>query len=192
MKTNFADRWADYISEVGDSTLVALYNEYADSNCYEHIYGMEDFNEIMQGFEPMDIARQVAWGNFKPYADWFTFDGYGNIESILNPDEYIDLDSLRDWCEEHESIVTDVDSDAEVLYEVEEEEETEQIPAWALSAIVNDDYSGLEDEDIKLIEDWFEETGYTHVCCPSDDDEPYFSPCPAFGLACDVYDCVCY
>lgn len=67
----------------------------------------------------------------------------------------------------------------------------ERIPVWALCALINADYSGLEDEDITLIEKWWEETEYTHVCCPDDEEEIYFSPFPAFGLASDVIDCWC-
>lgn len=66
----------------------------------------------------------------------------------------------------------------------------EKIPSWAICAIINDDRTGLSDEEIRMIEDWFAETGYDSVCPPKD-DEPYFTYYPAFGLACDVYDCEC-
>lgn len=65
----------------------------------------------------------------------------------------------------------------------------EKIPSWAISAIVNDDRSGLLEDEIQQIEDWFAETGYDYVCCP--EDGPYFSSYPTFGKASDVYDCVC-
>lgn len=65
----------------------------------------------------------------------------------------------------------------------------EKIPSWAICAIINDDTTGLNDADIDLIHKWFEETGYDYVCCP--DSDPYFTWYPAFGLPCDVYDCVC-
>ena len=67
----------------------------------------------------------------------------------------------------------------------------ERIPMWALCALINADYTGLEDEDVVLIERWYDESGYSHVCCPDDGEEPYFTSCPAFGLACDVIDCWC-
>ena len=35
------------------------------------------------------------------------------------------------------------------------------IPVWALSALINADYTGLEDEDIELVNKWLDETGYT-------------------------------
>ena len=67
----------------------------------------------------------------------------------------------------------------------------EPIPSWALCAIINDDRTGLENEDVKLLDEWLEENGYDIICPPNDEDEGYFTHCPAFGLACDVYDCVC-
>lgn len=68
---------------------------------------------------------------------------------------------------------------------------TEAIPTWALCSIINGDDTGLEDEEIQLIQSWFEETGYDYVCSPRDDAEPYFTPYPAFGKACDVMNCEC-
>lgn len=65
------------------------------------------------------------------------------------------------------------------------------IPTWALCALINGDYTGLEDEDIALVEGWLSATGYTIVCCPEEDEEPYFNPFPEFGLACDCIDCWC-
>lgn len=67
----------------------------------------------------------------------------------------------------------------------------EPIPVWALSALINADYTGLEDEDITAVEQWLDTTGYSQVCCPEEDDEMYFAPYPAFGLASDVIDCWC-
>ena len=40
--------------------------------------------------------------------------------------------------------------------------ETVVIPQWALVAIVNDDYSGLSDEDEALIEAWLEAKAKKH------------------------------
>lgn len=67
----------------------------------------------------------------------------------------------------------------------------EPIPDWALGYLINGDPSGLEDEDIEMIDDWQRRSGIGTVVCPNDDDEPYFTSHPAFGKACDVYDCVC-
>jgi hypothetical protein len=66
----------------------------------------------------------------------------------------------------------------------------ESVPTWALCALINGDFTGLEDEDITLVEKWLKTTGYT-VISPDDESESYFDPFPAFGLATDCIDCWC-
>jgi hypothetical protein len=75
----------------------------------------------------------------------------------------------------------------------------EDVPEWALSYLVNSDASGLEDEEIEEIDDW-----YNHMAsrlmeqypCVVDlvfNDEEYygdnFTPYPAFGKACNTVQC---
>ena len=67
----------------------------------------------------------------------------------------------------------------------------ERIPAWALSAIINCDFSGLSEGDIAIINKWIRESNYEDTLPPKEDCEPYFSLHPAFGIACEVYDCEC-
>jgi hypothetical protein len=70
----------------------------------------------------------------------------------------------------------------------------EQIPTWALPALVNADQSGLTDEDITIVDNWVKRNNVQLVCPINDSIEeemqPYFCPFPAFGLACDVIDCL--
>jgi hypothetical protein len=69
----------------------------------------------------------------------------------------------------------------------------EQIPCYALPMLVNADPSGLEDEDIKQIDDWCDKNRVQLVCPIEDvegDMQPYFVSKPAFGLASDVIDCI--
>lgn len=69
---------------------------------------------------------------------------------------------------------------------------TEKIPTYALSALINGDYSGLEEEDIQNINEWQERSGIKEVICPTDEQyQPYFTDYPAFGKATDVVDCEC-
>ena len=64
------------------------------------------------------------------------------------------------------------------------------IPCWALCALINDDFTGLSDDDERQIRNWLENTR-VQVTPPEDDEEIYFEPFPAFGLACDCIDCKC-
>ena len=65
----------------------------------------------------------------------------------------------------------------------------EKIPDYALCALINDDWTGLTDEDIENIAMW-QSRSRTIVICPVDYNE-YFSSVPAFGKPCMVMDCYC-
>ena len=71
-------------------------------------------------------------------------------------------------------------------------ETLERIPTWALCYIIYGDASGLEDEDIKMVDDFcsqFPGAIYAPISINDDGDfDVYFSHYPAFGLACDVVD----
>lgn len=72
------------------------------------------------------------------------------------------------------------------------ERTTEKIPTWALCYLINSDPTGLTDEDIRMIDEWYERNKVTIVCTASDLEgncNPYFTHYPAFGLPTDVIDC---
>lgn len=46
------------------------------------LYNMEDFDEMMEGYTPTEIAERIFFGDFNPNNDYFYFNGYGNLESI--------------------------------------------------------------------------------------------------------------
>ena len=65
-----------------------------------------------------------------------------------------------------------------------------KIPSYALCYLINNDSSGLDIDDIKIIDDYMEQfynDGFV-IIAPCDDDF-YFTWSPAFGLACNVLDC---
>ena len=41
-------------------------------------------------------------------------------------------------------------------------ESTENIPKWSLPYLINDDPSGLTDEEIKMVDDLASASGFTH------------------------------
>lgn len=66
-----------------------------------------------------------------------------------------------------------------------------QFPAYALCALFNGDFDGLEDEDIANFNRFMEQNKNIDVWDNKEpDQEPYFAPYPEFGLACDVVDLV--
>ena len=65
----------------------------------------------------------------------------------------------------------------------------ERVPSWALPYLVNCDASGLDENEVQMIDAWLALSHY-EIISPRDEAE-YFSSVPAFGLACDVLDCDC-
>lgn len=73
---------------------VCAHNEYCDNNNDpdNHIYFMEEFEEILANVEKMELLRMVFYGNFNPNDDYFAFNGYGNLISFgyaKNLDDYL-------------------------------------------------------------------------------------------------------
>ncbi len=66
-----------------------------------------------------------------------------------------------------------------------------QCPAYALCALFNGDWYGLEEEDIANFNRFREQNKNIDVWDDKEpDSEPYFTHYPEFGLACNVVDLV--
>ena len=76
------------------------------------------------------------------------------------------------------------------------------IPEWALCALANGDFTGLTDDEIRMVNtftnewEWVSEKPdhYVDGGIPGEkigESTPYFTKYPQFGLACDVVDCYC-
>ena len=50
------------------------------------LYNMEDFDTIMEGYTPTELAQRIFFGDFNINDDYFYFNGYGNLESITEYD----------------------------------------------------------------------------------------------------------
>ena len=46
------------------------------------LYNMEDFDEMMEGYTPTELAERIFFGDFNINDDYFGFDSYANLESI--------------------------------------------------------------------------------------------------------------
>lgn len=78
------DQIKEILANMDDCDLVALHNAYCDATKTwdNQVFSIEDFDEIMNGKEPWEIARACFYGrNFCPVDSWFWFNGYGNLES---------------------------------------------------------------------------------------------------------------
>ena len=46
------------------------------------LYNMDDFDTIMEGYTPTELAQRIFFGDFNINDDYFYFNGYANLESI--------------------------------------------------------------------------------------------------------------
>lgn len=73
----------DDILALNKDVIMNLINDYYDYHGYDnHIYYLDDFDEVLANQPPIYIALMIHKGSFTPTCEYFTFDGYGNIESV--------------------------------------------------------------------------------------------------------------
>ena len=73
----------DDILKLNEDVIAVMINDYYDYHGYDnYIYHLDDFDEVFASQTPFDVALNVFYGTFSPACEYFTFDGYGNIESV--------------------------------------------------------------------------------------------------------------
>jgi len=68
------------------------------------------------------------------------------------------------------------------------EKHTYTFPSYAISALINGDYSGLEEDDEKNLKGFLKRESYIDEWDVDSDQDPSFTSHPAFGLACDCVE----
>ena len=63
------------------------------------IYPMDDFNELLYGREPWEIARAAYYGEFCPADSYFRFNVYANLESTDDPvgEGWVNIDAFAKY-----------------------------------------------------------------------------------------------
>lgn len=91
------------------------------------IFPMDDFNELLYGREPWEIARAAYYGEFCPADSYFRFNVYANLESTDDPlyEGWIDTNTLAEYAIDYGEDFGDSDIRA-LLDQWEEEEETNE------------------------------------------------------------------
>lgn len=126
---------------IGDDLAYLLRDMSAEDGCFEDAiyYDMDDFDDFMSNYTPMEIAQMIYFGEFNPNDDYFHFNAYGNLESADWRDVVVDAEDLVDDIIDHlvNSYIGDtpwpdldalVDADDDALFnedyeEVDEDEE---------------------------------------------------------------------
>ena len=130
---------------IGDDLAILLQHMNGYDGCFDDCvyYDMEDFDDFMSNYSPMEIAQMIFFGgNFNPNHDFFRFNAYGNLESANWGDVVAEAEDLVDDIIDHlvnsysgdtpwPDLDTLVDADDDTLFnedyeEVDEEEEDRQ------------------------------------------------------------------
>ena len=63
------------------------------------IFPMDDFNELLYGREPWEIARATYYGEFCPADSYFRFNVYANLESTDDPvgEGWVNIDAFAKY-----------------------------------------------------------------------------------------------
>lgn len=118
------------------SHAAAAWNYLDEENIY---FYMDDFDDIFADHPPWELARDVAYGEFKAEDDFFYIDVYGRIHTFskydlheyledLYDDIYYFMNDKEDALEEWECNLTDEDKET-IIEQVEKlpDEEREEI-----------------------------------------------------------------
>lgn len=82
---------------IGNDLAQLLQHMNAYDGCFEEAtyYDMDEFDEFMSNYTPMEIAQMIYFGEFNPNDDYFRFNGYGNLESADWPDVVAEAEDLE-------------------------------------------------------------------------------------------------
>ena len=90
------------LEELEDAKVVDLWNDYCENNNMfdDTIYPMDELDEVVGKLYPTDLFDKIDLNRFCEGDDYFIYNGYGSIESIDNPYEYIDVEALVEYLNE--------------------------------------------------------------------------------------------
>lgn len=88
----------NYVEQLnGDDLTYLLQHMNGYDGCFEEAtyYDMDEFDEFMSNYTPMEIAQMLFYGDFNPNNDYFRFNAYGNLESADWPDVVAEAEDLE-------------------------------------------------------------------------------------------------
>ena len=131
----------NYVEHLIDDDLVYLLQHMSTyDGCFEEAvyYDMDEFDDFMANYSPMEIAQMIYFGEFNPNDDYFHFNAYCNLESADWHDVVVDAKDLVDDIISH--LVNSYSGDtpwAELDYLVDSDDD----------AIFDEDFEEVEEEE---------------------------------------------
>ena len=114
----------EYLESLSPSALRSIHSEFCSAaNYYDNeVFDMDDFEEIVSGWKPLELAQRIFYGDFNPNHDYFYFNGYGNLVSTDYPEDLIDISEIVSYIVGNDDELYD-DEIREMLDEYNESEE---------------------------------------------------------------------
>lgn len=118
----------ELLENMNDVELLSVHREYINktSRFDDEIYTLDDLDMIAEGEDAYWLLCRAYYGDFDPTADYFKFNGYGNLQSIYSYElsEYIDFKEIAEYCVENDNDF--YNDDIRGILEEEDEEDEEQ------------------------------------------------------------------
>ena len=114
----------EYIDGMGVEEKIALHNTYCDAaNCMDDcIYAMDDMDEILDGVDKWELVRMVQFGDFDCTKEFWSVNGYGNLDSYNALELPIYAEDIADYILSKEDSLGN-DEIQEILDEGDEDNE---------------------------------------------------------------------
>ena len=141
--------------------IVDAWNLRCDESNYmdDRIEYMDTFDELFCGLKPSEIAEKVYKRDFRTGDDFFAFNGYGNLESFSDVEDYsrFSYEELAEYLAENgDSLTTDIDTDElleSFIYEYFDHYDFDQIKCVIETYMKNNTFDLLMDNWDDLNED---------------------------------------
>ena len=131
--------YVEHLSGGDLAVLLQHMNGYDGCFDYASYYDMDEFDELMSNYNPMQIAQMIYFGDyFNPNDEYFRFNAYGNLESANWGDVVAEAEDLVDDILDH--LVNYYDGDtpwADLAYMVDADDD----------AIFNEDFEEVDEDD---------------------------------------------
>lgn len=126
---------------IGDDLANLLQHMNSYDGCFDEAsyYDMDEFDELMSNYNPMQIAQMIFYGgDFNPNDEYFRFNVYGNLESANWGDVVSVAEDLVDDIIEH--LVNYYSGDTPWP-------DLDHIVDADADAVFNEDYEEVDEED---------------------------------------------
>lgn len=94
----------NYVEQLnGDDLAYLLQHMNSYDGCFDDCvyYDMNEFDELMSGYTPTELAQMIRFGEFNPNDDYFHFNAEGNLESADWQDIVSEAEDLVDDIIDH-------------------------------------------------------------------------------------------